>query len=165
VRLVRRSPKIAAGFKVRACFFFHRASFNNSPTQKFIKKVGDKFKSFKEKVKNGFEKARMWIKDTGAKVVKFGAKIYATAVEAVGKVTNFVPGLGRAVLAVTNGVSCLANFVSDRINVKLSAKLQKGVNVMNGIQDPFGEWMWAFAFYFHVALFMLGVALTCLVFL
>jgi hypothetical protein len=128
VRLVRRSPKvkIAAGFKVCVSFFMERIpdkpSFHlNQPKQKFINKVG-------EKLKKGF-----------GEVVKFGAKIYATAAKAVGRVANFIPGVGKAISSVANGVSRVANFVSDKIPVKLPAKLQKGVNIMNDIQDPFGK--------------------------
>jgi hypothetical protein len=103
-------------------FFIERSpdkpSFHlNRPKQKFIKKVE---------------------KGVG-EVVKFGAKIYATAATAVAKVANFIPGVGKAVSAVAKGVSRVANFVSDKIPVKLPPKLQKGVNVMNDIQDPFSE--------------------------
>jgi hypothetical protein len=101
--------------------------------------VGQKLNSFKNTVKKGIEKADTWIKTTGAKVVKFGAEVYATAVKTVGKVANFIPGVGRAVKEVTDGVSRLANFVSDKINVKLPAKLQRGVNIMKEIQNPLSE--------------------------
>ena len=51
--------------------------------------------------------------------------------EVVGKVAGFIPGIGKPLGKAIEGVSKVAGVVSDRIHVKLPAKLQKGMDVMN----------------------------------
>ena len=68
---------------------------------------------------------------TGAQVAKFGLKIVQSAGQAAGKVAVFIPGVGKPVGKALEGVSKLAGFASDHINVQLPGKLQTGMNVMN----------------------------------
>lgn len=114
VRLVRRKSKIA---------------------QKLANWAGGvqkKFQNFKKSVETGVKKAVQWVRDKGAQVAKFATKIVATAADVIGHVAK-IP----VFKAITNGVSRVANFVSDHIHAKLLPKLQKGVDVMNHIQHPF----------------------------
>ena len=71
------------------------------------------------------------MKTTGAKVAKFGLKVVESVGEAAGKVASFIPGVGKPIDRAIEGVSKLAGVASDHIHVKLSKKLQKGMNVMN----------------------------------
>ena len=71
------------------------------------------------------------MKTTGAQAAKFGLKVVQTVGEAAGKVVSFVPGVGKPVDMALEGVSKVAGFASDHINVKLPGKLQTGMNVMN----------------------------------
>jgi len=49
----------------------------------------------------------------------------------VGHVASFIPAIGKPIQQAIHGVSAVAGVVSDHIHAKLSAKLQKGMNVMN----------------------------------
>jgi hypothetical protein len=50
--------------------------------------------------------------------------------EVVGKVAAFIPGIGKPIQQAIHGVTKVAGVVSDRIHVKLSRKLEKGMKVM-----------------------------------
>ena len=75
------------------------------------------------------------MKTTGAQAAKFGLKIVQTGGEALGKAAAFVPGVGKPIGKVLEGVSKVAGMASDRIHVKLPSKLQKGVDIMNKVND------------------------------
>ena len=71
------------------------------------------------------------MKTTGAQAAKFGLKIVQTGGEALGKAAAFVPGVGKPIGKALEGISKVAGVISDKINVKLPSKLQKGMDVMN----------------------------------
>jgi len=71
------------------------------------------------------------VKTTGAKVAKFGLKVVQTVGEVVAKASSFIPDVGKPIEKAIDGVSKAAGVISDHIHAKLSAKLQKGMNVMN----------------------------------
>jgi hypothetical protein len=92
-------------------------------------------------MKASFQKAGNWIKENGAKVAKFGLKVYATATKVASHVANFIPGVGKGVSKALDGVSKVADFASDKIHADLGSKLDKGMNVMNKIEHPLSEYM------------------------
>jgi len=109
-------------------------------------KIGDKIKHAFQKVGHAFQKVGSdikkgivtaakkvgnFVKTTGAKVAKFGLKVVQSVGEVVGHVASFIPGIGKPIQQAIHGVSAVAGVVSDHIHAKLSAKLQKGMNVMN----------------------------------
>ena len=77
------------------------------------------------------KKVGNFVKTTGAKVAKFGLKVVQSVGEVVGHVASFIPAIGKPIQQAIHGVSEVAGVVSDHIHAKLSAKLQKGMNVMN----------------------------------
>ena len=91
-------------------------------------------------MKEGFQKAGTWIKDNGAKVAKFGLKIVSAATSVAGHVAGLIPGVGKAVGKSLSAVSKLTDFASDKIHADLGAKLNKGMDVMNKIEHPLGEY-------------------------
>jgi len=100
-----------------------------------FQKAGTAIKHVAEKVGSGIKKAaqKVWhfVKTTGAQVVKFGAKVVQSVGEVVGKVVGVIPGIGKPIQQAIHGVTEVAGVISDHIHVKLSEKLQKGMNVMN----------------------------------
>jgi hypothetical protein len=78
------------------------------------------------------------VKTTGAKVAKFGLKVYQSVGTVVGKAAGFIPAIGKPIGKAIEGVSKVAGVVSDRIHAKLSNKLQKGMNVMNKANKVMG---------------------------
>ena len=77
------------------------------------------------------KKVGHFIKTTGAKIAKFGLKVVQSVGTVIGKVANFIPVIGKPLSKYIGGVSKVAGVISDHIHVKLSSKLQKGMNVMN----------------------------------
>ena len=77
------------------------------------------------------QKVGHFIKTTGAKIVKFGLKVVQTVGTAVSKVVSFIPEVGKPLERVISGVSKAAGVISDKIHVKLPAKLQKVENGMD----------------------------------
>jgi hypothetical protein len=71
------------------------------------------------------------VKTTGAKIAKFGLKVYQSVTAVVAKVAGFIPVIGKPLGRAIAGVSKVAGVISDHIHAKLSAKLEKGMNVMN----------------------------------
>jgi phage-related protein len=100
-----------------------------------FQKVGSEIKHVAQKVGTGIKtavkKVGNFIKTTGAKIVKFGLKVVQSVGEVIGKVASFIPAIGKPIDQAINGVSKVAGVISDHIHAKLSAKLQKGMNVMN----------------------------------
>jgi hypothetical protein len=82
------------------------------------------------------KKVGNFVKTTGAKIAKFGLKVYATAASVASRVANFIPGVGKGISKALSGVSKVADFASDKIHANLGKKLEKGMNVMNKIQNP-----------------------------
>jgi hypothetical protein len=76
---------------------------------------------------------KVWhfVKTTGAKILKFGLKIVESVGEVAGKIIGFIPGIGKPIDRAIEGLSKAAGAISDRIHVKLSAKLEKGMKVMD----------------------------------
>jgi hypothetical protein len=76
---------------------------------------------------------KVWhfVKTTGAKIVKFGLKVYQTVGEAVGKVISFIPGIGKPIQEAIHAATTIAGTISDHIHVKLPPKLEKGMKIMN----------------------------------
>jgi uncharacterized NAD-dependent epimerase/dehydratase family protein len=76
---------------------------------------------------------KVWhfVKTTGAKIAKFGLKVVQSVEKVAAKVVSFIPVIGKPLSKVMDGISKVAGVISDHIKVKLPAKLQKGMNVMN----------------------------------
>ena len=70
-------------------------------------------------------------KTTGAADTKFGLEVVQTVGEAAGKVTSFIPAVGKPADEAIDQVTQLAGFASNHINAKLPGKLQTGMNIMN----------------------------------
>jgi hypothetical protein len=111
-----------------------------------FKKIGNAIKSAADKVGAGIKKAadtvgagiktaakdvEHFAQTTGAKIVKFGTKVVQTVGEVVAKAASFIPDVGKPLEKAIDGVSKVAGVISDHIHANLSAKLQKGMNVMN----------------------------------
>jgi hypothetical protein len=79
-----------------------------------------------------------FVKTTGAKVAKFGLKVVQSVGEVIGKVASFIPEVGKPIERAIHGVSKAAGAISDHIHAKLSAKLQKGMKVMNKANEIMG---------------------------
>jgi hypothetical protein len=77
------------------------------------------------------KKVGHFMKTTGAKIAKFGLKVVQTVGTVVAKVAGFIPEIGKPLEKAIGGVSKAAGVISDKIHVKLGAKLDKGMNVMN----------------------------------
>jgi hypothetical protein len=71
------------------------------------------------------------VKTTGAKIAKFGLKVYESATAVVAKVAGFIPAIGKPLGKAIEGASKVAGVISDHIHAKLSAKLEKGMKIMN----------------------------------
>ena len=84
------------------------------------------------------QKVGDFAKTTGAKIAKFGLKVYSTATQVAAKVAGFIPEIGTGVGKVLSGVSKAAGVVSDKIHANLGSKLEKGMNVMNKAQKVMG---------------------------
>jgi hypothetical protein len=85
------------------------------------------------------DKVGNFVKKNGAKIAKFGLKVYATATKTAGRVASFIPGVGKPISRALSGVSKVANFASDKIHADLDKKLTTGMNVMDKIQNPVGK--------------------------
>ncbi|KIK03996.1 hypothetical protein K443DRAFT_650142 [Laccaria amethystina LaAM-08-1] len=122
--------------------------------KKGFQKVGQKIKSGFQKagtaikkgfqkfagaaMKKGFQKVGQFIKTTGAKIAKFGLKVVSAAAGVLGTVARFIPGVGSGLSAAFKGVSKGADAASNAIHANLGKKLEKGMKVMNIIEDPIG---------------------------
>lgn len=84
------------------------------------------------------KKVGHFVKTTGAKIAKFGLKVIATAQAVAAHVVRFIPVVGTAASAALKASSTGLNAASDAIHVSLGKKLDKGMKVMNIIQDPIG---------------------------
>ena len=84
------------------------------------------------------KKVGNFMKTTGAKVAKFGLKLYQTTAKVVGKAVGFIPVIGKPLGKVIEGASKVAGVISDHIKVKLPGQLEKGVNVMNKVNKITG---------------------------
>jgi TctA family transporter len=90
-------------------------------------------------MKKGFQKVGQFIKTTGAKIAKFGLKVVSAAAGVLGTVARFIPGVGSGLSAAFKGVSKGADAASNAIHANLGKKLEKGMKVMNIIEDPIGK--------------------------
>jgi hypothetical protein len=106
-----------------------------SGIKKVAQKVGSGIKQVAQKVGSGIKTAAKkvgnFVKTTGAKIAKFGFKVVQSVGMAIGDVASFIPDVGKPLQQAINGVSKVAGVVSDHIHAKLSAKLNKGMSVMN----------------------------------
>jgi len=106
-----------------------------SAIKKGFQKAGHAIKKVAVKVGNGIKHAakKVWhfVKTTGAKVAKFGLKVVQSVGEVVGHVASFIPGIGKPIQQAIHGVTKVAGVISDHIHVKLGAKLEKGMKIMN----------------------------------
>jgi hypothetical protein len=106
-----------------------------SAIKKGFQKAGHAIKKVAQKVGNGIKHAakKVWhfVKTTGAKVAKFGLKVVQSVGEVVGHVASFIPGIGKPIQQAIHGVTKVAGVISDHIHVKLGAKLEKGMKIMN----------------------------------
>ena len=82
------------------------------------------------------KKVGNFVKTTGAKIAKFGLKVYATATKIGSRIANFIPVIGKPLSKAMGVASKVANVASDAIHVSLGKKLDKGMNIMNKIQNP-----------------------------
>ena len=85
------------------------------------------------------KKVGKFIQTTGGKIAKFGLKIYATATKIGSRLANFIPGVGKGISKAIDAASRVANFISDKIPVKLGKKLERGMKIMDTIQNPISE--------------------------
>lgn len=102
------------------------------------RKIKEGFQVAGAKMKEGFQKAGKWIKETGAKVAKFGLKVVATIGAVASHVAKFIPIIGQPLSAALKVHSFAMNKASDAIHADLGSKLNKGMHVMDIIQDPLG---------------------------
>ncbi|KAF8996161.1 hypothetical protein BDQ17DRAFT_957139 [Cyathus striatus] len=112
--------------------------------------VKEKFKKFGQKLKAGFQKVGQgiktaakkvgrFVKTTGAKIVKFGAKVVSTGMSVLSKVAKVIPGVGKAISAGLKGVGTAADVVSNAIHANLGKKLDKGMKIMDKVQNPISK--------------------------
>jgi hypothetical protein len=106
-----------------------------SKIKKGFQDLGHDIKHAAQKVASGVttaaKKVEQFAKTTGAKVVKFGAKVVQSVGMAIGDVASFIPDVGKPLQQAINGVSKVAGVISDHIHANLGAKLTKGMKVMN----------------------------------
>ena len=80
------------------------------------------------------------MKTTGAKVAKFGLKVVQSVGMATSKALSFIPGVGKPLSKIVEGVSKVAGLVSDKIRAPpLSKALDKGMKVMNKANAIMGK--------------------------
>jgi hypothetical protein len=145
--------KVGQGIKKGASFppITHFSEADHYP-QLVAQKVGNGIKTgkyyisspndlspFSDSSQSAAKKVGHFVKTTGAKIAKFGLKVYATATKIAGRVASFIPGIGKPISKALSGVSKVANFASDKIHANLGSKLEKGISVMNKIQNPVGK--------------------------
>lgn len=79
-----------------------------------------------------------FIKTTGAKIVKFGMKLVATAERVVSKAVGFIPGIGKPIAKAMELHAKGLDAISNKIHVKLPGRLEHGMRVMNKIEKVSG---------------------------
>ena len=72
------------------------------------------------------------MKNTGAKIAKFGTKIAQSYLTIGAKIVGAIPGL-KLVGKAMDGVAKVAGVISAHIPANLGSKLQKGMNAMGKI--------------------------------
>jgi len=106
-----------------------------SGIKRVAQKVGSGIKKVAKKIGNGIriaaKKVGHFMKTTGAKIAKFGLKVVQTVGTVVAKVAGFIPEIGKPLEKAIGGVAKAAGMISDKIHVKLGAKLDKGMKIMN----------------------------------
>ena len=71
-------------------------------------------------------------------MAKVGLKFVAASTKLASHVVALVPG-GKVVGEGLSGVSEVADFAGDQINVKLNSKLETAMEVMDKVEHPLGE--------------------------
>jgi hypothetical protein len=94
--------------------------------------------AIKHGVQTAAKKVETFVKNTGAKVAKFGLKVVESVGEVAGHIASFIPAVGKPIQQAIHGVSKVAGVISDSIKTKLSSKLQKGMNIMNKADNIMG---------------------------
>jgi hypothetical protein len=77
------------------------------------------------------KKVVKFVKTTGAKVVKFGLKVYQSLLTVGAKVVGFIPGIGKPLGKIIDGAAKVVGVVGNKIHATLSHPLQTGMKVMN----------------------------------
>ncbi|KAF8910461.1 hypothetical protein CPB84DRAFT_1763744 [Gymnopilus junonius] len=105
--------------------------------QKFGGMVKTGFQKAGKVLKKGFQKVGNWIKDTGAKVAKFGLKVYSAVTSVASKVVKFIPVIGQPLSMAMKGASMGANIASNKIHANLG-KLDKVAKGLDYVINPIG---------------------------
>ncbi|KAF9479867.1 hypothetical protein BDN70DRAFT_920941 [Pholiota conissans] len=131
VELVRRKSviaKIKQGFKKMA-----------HGIKRAAQKIGRGIKTGSDSLFGlAAKKVGHFMKTTGAKIVKVGLKIMATAGKIAAKVANFIPGIGKAVSKGIEAVSTVRDKISNAIHVNIGGKLGKAMHRMDKAQKVVG---------------------------
>ncbi|PPQ98186.1 hypothetical protein CVT26_003232 [Gymnopilus dilepis] len=105
--------------------------------QKFGHMVKTGFQKAGHAIKKGFQKVGNWIKTTGAKVAKFGLKVYSAVASVASKVVKFIPIIGQPLSMAMKGASMGANIASNKIHADLG-KLDKVAKGLDYVISPIG---------------------------
>jgi hypothetical protein len=80
------------------------------------------------------------VKKNGAKIAKFGLEVVSTEASVGSKVAKFIPGVGEGVSAALDVESTVTDIASNAIPADLGPQLDKGMQIMDKIQRPVGEY-------------------------
>jgi len=134
--LVRRNlfSSIRAGFRKVGHAIAHVAQKVGAGIKRVAQNVGSGIKTVAQKVGSGIhtvvKKAGTFVRHA-AGAAKFGLKVLASVTEAASKVAGFIPGFGKPLGKVLEGVSKASNIISDKIHAHLNGKLEEGMEIMN----------------------------------
>lgn len=88
-------------------------------------------------MKKGFQKVGHFIKTTGAKIAKFGLKLYSAVATVASKVAKFIPIIGQPLSMAMKGAAMGANIASNKIHANLG-KLDKVSKGLDYVISPLG---------------------------
>ena len=107
--------------------------------KKGIQKAGGAIKAGAQKVKQGLKTAGRFIKKNGPMIAKVGLKFASTISSVAARVVNFVPVIGKPASKLIKLESKGLNMASNAIHANLPSSLRKTSEILDDIQDPFGE--------------------------
>jgi len=110
-----------------------------SAIKKGFQKVGGAIKAGAQKVKQGLQTAGKFIKTYGPTIAKIGLKTASTIGSVASRVVNFVPVIGKPASKILKVATKGLNMASNVIPANLPSSLRKTSEIMDDIQDPFGE--------------------------
>jgi len=123
-QLVRRS--IASKLKKVKQNFEKAGSANRQGFKTVGRVIKHEVQMVGKGIKKVVKKVVNFVKTTGAKIVKFGLKV----AESVAKVVGFIPGIGKPLGKVMDGVSKVARIIGNKIHPVLSHPLKTGMKFM-----------------------------------